>query len=158
MIIILKLKSKNHLVLGIWNTKYHLPKKYSEKYLNAHVFGILFKYQFLSIWPNTGKIVTMYNIVGIIIITISNGCYSLSTFNSRSILSKHYYDKTWNEHTERLWTVNTDTQSPGNQKSNSLRVQRWAHVTCEYRRWSGRLRSTKTLSNSSHTHILIQNS
>ena len=44
-------------VFGIWNTRYHLPKKYLEKYLNAHkltLFGILFKYQFLSIWPNTG--------------------------------------------------------------------------------------------------------
>ena len=23
-------------VFGIWNTKYNLPKKYLEKYLNAH--------------------------------------------------------------------------------------------------------------------------
>jgi len=31
--IILKLKMQQ--VFGIWNTKYHLPKKYLKKYLNA---------------------------------------------------------------------------------------------------------------------------
>ena len=43
-------------VFGIWNTKYHLPKKYFVKYLNAHklkCIWYLFKYQFLSIWPDT---------------------------------------------------------------------------------------------------------
>ena len=34
MIILLKLKMQK--VFGIWNTKYNLPKKYLEKYSDAH--------------------------------------------------------------------------------------------------------------------------
>jgi len=50
-------RRKKYLVFEIPNT---ISKKYLEKYLNTQkltcrpIIGILFKYQFLSIWHNTG--------------------------------------------------------------------------------------------------------